>query len=83
MNTHHTGGRAAIGVVCFLLGLQVGAAVLYLVQHRADGSQPLYLAIFSLTAFNTLVVADRLLTSRSTPKRGTGSSQQDQTQPTD
>ncbi|MFJ2864964.1 hypothetical protein [Kitasatospora sp. NPDC087314] len=83
MSPRNTGGRAAIGAVCFLLGVQVGAAVLYLVQHRADVSQPLYLAIFSLTAFSTLAVADRLLTSRSTPKCRTGSSQQDPPRPAD
>ncbi|MFD0404711.1 hypothetical protein [Kitasatospora sp. NPDC127116] len=69
MNTHRTGSRAAVGFICFLLGLQVGAAVLYLVQHRANASQPLYLATFALTAFGTLAVADRLFAVRSAPKR--------------
>ncbi|MFD4533578.1 hypothetical protein ACFWNL_21200 [Kitasatospora sp. NPDC058397] len=76
MSTRHAGDRAAIGV-------QVGAAAHYLVQHRTRLTQPLYPAVFALVAFGTLAVADRLLTSRSAPKCRTGSSQQDQTQLTD
>ncbi|MEU3562806.1 hypothetical protein [Kitasatospora sp. NPDC006786] len=82
MNSRPTGGRAAVGAVCFLLGLQVGAAVLYLVQHRTRLTQPLYLAIFALAAFGTLAVTDRLIAARSTPKRRTSSSQQDPPRPT-
>ncbi|MFE4514702.1 hypothetical protein ACFRMQ_11000 [Kitasatospora sp. NPDC056783] len=82
MNSRPTGGRAAVGAVCFLLSLQVGAAVLYLVQHRADISQPLHLAVFALVAFGTLAVTDRLIAGRSTPKHQTGSSQQDPPRPT-
>ncbi|MBV6695678.1 hypothetical protein KV557_00885 [Kitasatospora aureofaciens] len=75
MSTRRTTGRAAVGLVCFLLGLQVGAAVLYLVQHRTHLSQPLYLAIFALVCFGTLAVADRLIASRSAPKPRSGSAQ--------
>ncbi|MEU8926214.1 hypothetical protein AB0D10_35685 [Kitasatospora sp. NPDC048545] len=83
MNRQRTGGRAAIGLVCFLVGLQVGAAVLYLVQHRAQLTQPLYLAIFALVVFGTLTVADRLIASRSGPQHGGGSSQEDPPRPGD
>ncbi|MFI9365612.1 hypothetical protein ACIG5E_31880 [Kitasatospora sp. NPDC053057] len=76
MNTHRTSGRAAVGLVCFLPGVQVGAASVYLLQHRTKLAQPLYLAIFVLVAFGTLAVADRFIASRSAPKRRSGSSPQ-------
>ncbi|MFJ7275497.1 hypothetical protein [Kitasatospora sp. NPDC098663] len=83
MNAPHTSGRAAIGLVCFLLGVQVGAAALFLVQHRAQLAQPLYLAVFALVGFATLAVADRLLASRSTPKRRTDPSPEEPPRPAD
>ncbi|MET8630760.1 hypothetical protein ABZW30_44945 [Kitasatospora sp. NPDC004669] len=76
MNTRRTTGRAAVGLVCFLLGVQVGAAVVYLLQHRTRLAQPLHLAIFGLVVFGILAVADRLIASRSAPKRRSGSSPQ-------
>ncbi|MEU3574159.1 hypothetical protein AB0E96_37995 [Kitasatospora sp. NPDC036755] len=82
MNSRPTGGRAAVGAVCFLLGLLVGAAVLYLVQHRTRLTQPLYLTVFALVAFGTLAVTDRLVTARSAPKPRIGSSPQDPPRPT-
>ncbi|MDH6709196.1 F0F1-type ATP synthase assembly protein I [Kitasatospora sp. MAA19] len=81
MSTHRTPGPAAVGIVCFLLGVQVRAATLYLLQHRAQLTQPLYLAVFALVGFATLVVTDRLLASRSTPKRRTGPSQEEPSRP--
>ncbi|MFG2918315.1 hypothetical protein ACGF0D_36195 [Kitasatospora sp. NPDC048298] len=83
MNPRRTGSRAAIGLVCFLVGLQVGAAVVYLVQHRVQLTQPLYLAIFALVVFSTLAVADRLIASHSAPQRGVGSSQEGPPRPRD
>ncbi|MFJ9841767.1 hypothetical protein ACIRYZ_15100 [Kitasatospora sp. NPDC101155] len=83
MNTRRTSGRIAVGLVCFLLGVEVGAAAIYLLQHRTKLAQPLYLAIFALVAFGTLAVADRLIASRSAPKRRSGPTAEKPHPPTD
>ncbi|MFJ2778199.1 hypothetical protein [Kitasatospora sp. NPDC087315] len=67
MSTRRRSGRAACSAVCFVIGVQVGAAALYLVQYRAEAGRPLYLGIFAVVALSTFVTVDRLVNHHVTP----------------
>ncbi len=67
MSTRRAGCHPTlVGLLCFLLGIPVGAAALYLLQHPGAIHRPLYLAIFTGVAFASLAAADRALNYRST-----------------
>ncbi|MGX4733166.1 hypothetical protein [Kitasatospora griseola] len=53
-------GRAAIAVVCFLLGLPTGAALLFLIEHR-DRAQPVWLALAAAPALAAAAGVDWLI----------------------
>ncbi|MQS14711.1 hypothetical protein F7Q99_21200 [Streptomyces kaniharaensis] len=59
--------RLVLGAICFLIGTQVGAAALYLLLHRAEIHQPVYLGIFAVATFGTLAAVDRLVNHRAAP----------------
>ncbi|MER7750836.1 hypothetical protein OG535_28765 [Kitasatospora sp. NBC_00085] len=59
---------AALATVCFLLGVLVGGATLYLLEHRTQSGQPVYLGIFTAVSFSTLAAVDRLVNRRTPPK---------------
>ncbi|KDN85679.1 hypothetical protein [Kitasatospora cheerisanensis] len=52
--------RGAAAVVCFLLGLPTGAALLFLIEHR-DRAQPVWLALAAAPALAAAAACDRLL----------------------
>ncbi|MEV7123985.1 hypothetical protein [Kitasatospora griseola] len=63
-------GRAAIAVVCFLLGLPTGAALLFLIEHR-DRAQPVWLALAAAPALAAAAGVDWLTRRRAAADRTT------------
>ncbi len=55
-----------LAALCFLLGVQVGGAVVYLVQHRGEVERPLYPGIFAVAVLATLGAVDRVVNHRFT-----------------
>ncbi|MGW2397170.1 hypothetical protein ACWCYY_11510 [Kitasatospora sp. NPDC001664] len=56
-----------LAAACFVAGLPVGAALLYLLERRAALNDPLYLALFVLVAFASLAAVDRALHRKTGP----------------
>ncbi|GAA2118106.1 hypothetical protein GCM10009759_65090 [Kitasatospora saccharophila] len=62
--------RARPAIVCFLLGLPTGAAVLYLIEHR-ESAQPVWLALAAAPALAAAAATDWLLRRRAGADRTT------------
>lgn len=62
--------RAGPAIVCFLLGVPTGAAVLYLVEHR-ERAQPVWLALAAAPALAAAAATDWLLRRRAGVDRTT------------